>query len=295
MKKVSIVVLNYKTFGETIECLDSLSKVTYPNFEIIVVDNASGNNSLGQISNALKGRGRRYGYVGSFNVGDAIKQESNLILFQSPSNKGFSAGNNWGIKIALGRNADYVMLLNNDTLVEPGFLEPLVEFAEQDITIGAVGPKIVGVDGNVDPACARKRISFWGYCRWLYYAQRICDKVFNRTHVDTQFYSDYKYDVPKKVDKLSGACILLRATSFEKTGLLDENVFLMYEEAILTEKFIKNALCSYIVPASSILHKGSGTISKEPSRAIAAIIATSRCYYMRNYRHWNAFQRLLLS
>lgn len=293
-EKVAIIVLNYKTYGDTNECLDSLVKVTYPNVDVIVVDNASGNGSLEQIEKHLVAANVSFGRVGVADVSAAAACPQRIVLFPSPENRGYSAGNNWGIRIACAREADYVMILNNDTIVEPGFLQPLVNQFAEDTATGAVGPRLVGLDGKIDRCCARGRMSFWGYCRWLRTLLRIFCPKLDVEDFFGYFYKGYAFDCPKCVNKLSGACFMLSQSAIDKVGLLDETPFLMLEEAILAEKLTNAGLNSYVVPASSIIHKGSGTISKEPSAFIQRKIKESRCYYFKNYRHWNVVQRWIV-
>jgi len=130
-KKVGIVVLNYKNYEDTIACLRSLAEITYQNTEIIVVDNDSQNDSLEYIRKDLVCRHVPYCMF----VEDSIDTHSysvseNTILLQSDSNRGYAAGNNIGIRLALERKADYILILNNDTVVEKNFIEPLVQYAE---------------------------------------------------------------------------------------------------------------------------------------------------------------------
>ena len=114
---VSIVSINYDHPEVTCAMLESMRKVTYPNVEVIVVDNASPNDNPA-----------------------IIKQKYPEVVFiQSEKNLGFPGGNDLGIRQAKGK---YIMLLNNDTEVVPGFLEPLVAKMENDPTIGIVSPKI---------------------------------------------------------------------------------------------------------------------------------------------------------
>ncbi|MES2111630.1 MAG: glycosyltransferase family 2 protein, partial [Bacteroidota bacterium] len=113
---VSIISVNYNTDAVTVEMLRSLQLITYPNFEVIVVDNASAVDA-------------RY-----------IAQEFPAITFiLNPKNEGFAGGNNRGIEKAKG---DIILLLNNDTEVEPGFLEPIIDLFNNDPAIGIVSPKI---------------------------------------------------------------------------------------------------------------------------------------------------------
>ena len=118
--RVYIILLNYNGYKDTIECIESLHKVSYSNFSIVVVDNDSQDNS----ENILR------------------KQYPQHTIIQSGSNLGFAGGINIGIQHALCQGADYILLLNNDTIVEPNFLEPLIIEAEKTDGVGIVGGKI---------------------------------------------------------------------------------------------------------------------------------------------------------
>lgn len=292
MKKVGIVVLNYKNYTDTIECLDSLFAITYPNVEIVVVDNDSKNESLAAIAEALKKQGKEYARLDEATLNSCGDVRTNTILFQAPSNRGYAAGNNWGIRTALLRNAEYVLILNNDTVVQQGFLEPLVAFAEGDPRIGAVGPKIMKLDDTVDQCCARKRASYWG---WVQRMSCLSILVPAKRKEALRFYRyEYAFNVPKKVDILSGSCMLLKAGTIQRVGLLDETTFLNLEEFILCEKLRKAEMGSYIVPESVILHKVGGSIKSEPSAFLKRVTRDSRRYYFRRYRGWGLVRREFL-
>ena len=121
MPKVVIILVNYNGFTDTVDCLKSLKLVNYPNNEIIVVDNGS----------TVVPDPEDIRYI-----------RENALLLESNSNLGFSGGNNIGIKEALNLAADYILLLNNDTVVEPDFLIELVKVAEKKKNVGIVGGKI---------------------------------------------------------------------------------------------------------------------------------------------------------
>src|SRR5512137_3063861 len=108
--KVSIVILNWNGLADTRECLRSLQQVTYPNCEIILVDNASSGDDVRLLTDEF---------------GDSVR------VVRNEKNYGFAAGNNIGIKFALDHSSpDYVFLLNNDTTLAPDFLDELVTAAE---------------------------------------------------------------------------------------------------------------------------------------------------------------------
>ena len=117
--KVSIIILNWNGLKDTIECLESLRKITYPNYEVIIVDNGSSGNDPDVLEQKYK---------------DYIR------LIRNKENLGFAGGINIGIKYAFKKKADYILNLNNDIIVEKNFLEPLVEDMLKDERIGITGP-----------------------------------------------------------------------------------------------------------------------------------------------------------
>ena len=119
--KVAIVILNWNGLADTLECLDSLQKIVYPNYVVVVIDNGSNGND----AEIIKKKFGDFVFV--------IEEEKNL---------GFAGGCNEGIRWALHSGAKYVLLLNNDTVVDPNFLIELVNVAQNDPQIGIVGPKV---------------------------------------------------------------------------------------------------------------------------------------------------------
>lgn len=292
MKKVGIVVLNYKNYEDTIECLDALFEITYPNTEIIVVDNDSQNDSLEFIHKHLAERQTPHCQIaeGSDDAYRAVSER--VILIQSGRNGGYSAGNNVGIRVALARSADYVLILNNDTLPAPGFLEPLVDYAETHNDVGVVGPKVLREDGTIDPSAFR-RITLGFYL----FGQGIPGLLFpNSRWAKRAIYRDegYAYDYPREVDIVSGSCLLIRKRVFDRTGLLDENAFLYLEEYILCERLRAAAMTAAIVPAAEIVHKRHKSTSACKKRLLRGINRASRYYYLTHYRHYPRWGAALL-
>ncbi len=290
--KVGIVVLNYRNYEDTIRCLTSLARVTYPNHEIIVVDNDSQNNSLEHVRRFLAGQSVAIALIGETEIEGSGQLAERVILLQSSRNGGYAAGNNLGIRIALERKADYVLILNSDTEVVADFLEPLVSYAEAHPPVGSVGPKVLNRDGSISRACARRRPCPWAY--FFYFGLGGLLAPNNRWARRYYYLGEYAFDHPREVDLLSGCCMLLRSDSIRRVGLLDENTFLLQEEVILHEKFRKAGLTSAVVPASTIIHKHGGARSTEPSQVTQQAKRESIAYYLSEYRHLNRWVVFLI-
>jgi GT2 family glycosyltransferase len=215
---VSIVSVNYDQPKVTCEMLASLCKVTYPNFEILVVDNASPNNSP-----------------------DIIKEmypEIQLII--SEKNLGFAGGNNIALKQARG---DYILLLNNDTEVQPNFLDSLVELMESDQKIGITSSKILYFyENNI--------IQYAGIPP--------LHPITSRGGSDGDKEVDLgQYNEIKETYYPHGACMMIRKSVLKEVGLLYEGYFLYYEEYDFAERVRKAGYKIYYQPNSCILHKES--------------------------------------
>lgn len=156
--RVSCVVLNWNGWSDTLECIGALEKCSYPNLNIIVVDNGSTDDSVARIKSA----------------------HPNILLLESERNLGFSGGNNLGIRQAFVLGADYVWLLNNDAKPAPDALCELVTKALSDGRIGAVASICYYADNpSTVQAWAGSRVNLWiGY-------GRLCTKP----HQDDWFHS----------------------------------------------------------------------------------------------------------
>jgi len=205
--------------------LESLEKVDYPNFEVLVVDNGSKEEERVQIKEYHVSR---------------IKYQ---VLWNS-ENFGFAGGNNVGIKYALEHGADYVMLLNNDAIAAPDFLTELSKAAESDPTFGILGSRIYkyGTDevvfdgGKVNP--------------WLTKAEHSTYNLQPTTY--------------NLVNYITGAAMLVRAELIEKIGLMREEYFLYYEDVDWCISARRAGYKCVLVPTSKVWHKVSAT-NKEGS------------------------------
>jgi GT2 family glycosyltransferase len=220
---VSIVSVNYDQPEVTCEMLASLEKVTYPNFETLIVDNASPTKSLNIIREKYP--------------------EIQLII--SEKNLGFAGGNNIAIKQAKG---DYILLLNNDTEVKPDFLESLVELMESDKKIAIVSSKILYFyENNI--------IQYAG-------ASPINSITSRGRHYGYKEIDTGQLDKVTETSYPHGACMMIRKSVLEELGLLYEGYFLYYEELDFAERVKRAGYKIYFQPNSSILHKESISTGK---------------------------------
>ncbi len=224
--KVSIILLNWNGIKDTSECLESLKKIDYPNFDVIVVDNNSDGNEAEEIKNKF---------------GDFVSH-----VMVNIENLGFSGGNNVGIKQALENNSDYLLLLNNDTIVESDFLSKLISNKDFSDKIGVFTPMITyyndkntiwSAGGRINKIRA-SGITFWP----------------NK--------NSENYILNKLCEFASGCCMLIKKEVIEKVGLLDEKYFLYLEDTDYCQRVISSGYKVLYVGSSRIYHKVFSTTAK---------------------------------
>lgn len=225
--KVYIVILNYKTWTDTIECVESLLQLDYTNFNIVIVDNNSPNDSVIQIEAWLKSRSVIEKELPSTTFSFQVLQEieimskslSKVTLIKSISNKGYAFGNNIGLKYALQLDiCDFLWILNNDTIVAPNCLSELVAYYDSKNNIGVLGARVMhyyspmiiqGVAGRYNPIVGK--------------SSHVGDGVKNIDELPKyQAFLDYDY--------VMGVSMFVSKSYCHEVGLLNEMYFLYFEE-----------------------------------------------------------------
>jgi GT2 family glycosyltransferase len=237
--RVFVIVLNWNGWRDTLECLGSLEKLDYPNYEVVVVDNCSTDGSVARIREAYP----------------------DVTLLQSGVNLGFAGGNNVGIRYALGREADYVWLLNNDTVAAPSALREMVDVALRDAGVGAVGSVLHYADEpDRIQAYGGGRVSLWsGISR----------------HFTTL--------VPdEKLHYLAAASLLVRREVLERVGLLDDGFFLYWEDTDYAFRVRKAGYWLAVAPGASVWHKESATLGKK-SAVLDTYFSASAVLFFRKH------------
>lgn len=225
-KLVSIVIINWNGIADLKDLLPTLGKVTYNNFETIIVDHGSTDGSISYIK----------------------KNYPKVKLLEKKKNLGFALGNNVGVEVAKG---EYVLLLNNDTIVKPNFLDLLVE-AIKDKKIGVVQPKIIFADSKKLQS-AGTYLTSSGFLYHLGFNKDANDKKYNKTY---------------EIFSANGSCMLIKKEVIEKVGLFDEDFFLYFEE---TDFCWRVWLAGYTInyaPKAEIFHKGGKATKTLPSSFI---------------------------
>jgi len=267
MPRVSIIILNWNGWEDTLECLESLYQLDYQNFRVIVVDNASNDDSINQIAKYCSGNipieSRFFKYKSEnkpinfheFNTSD-IKfidpseisvmrdsLENTLCLLKNGNNDGFAIGNNIGIDFALRYlDPDFLLLLNNDTVVETNFLRKLVEISYSDNNIGVTSPEIFEY---YDP----KKIQYSSDKFNFYLGTIIPSK---KGPINGFMESD----------TVCGASMGIKREVIAKIGYLPTDYFMLWEDIDYSINVKRQGfLCGY-AHGSKIWHKGSVSLGK---------------------------------
>ena len=246
-KKVSIILVNYKNYKDTIKCLDSLKKVMYQNLSIIVVDNNSKDDSF-----------------------EILKEyeDDRIIVMESGFNGGFAFGNNFGIRKALENDSDYVLLLNNDTVVDSDFLMPLLQVAENDKHAGIV----------------TSRIMFYPDTDRIWYAGGKVDwNNLRANHCGLGEKISEKFSQKSTVDFASGCCMLIPKNTIKEVGLLPEEYFMYYEDMDYCIMVADKGLKIEYVPESVIYHCVSSSSGGDGSPFTVEWQARARRIFWKKY------------
>lgn len=270
--KVSTIVLNYKNLSATLDCIDSLKNCVTKSFllEVIVVDNGSDDGS------AL-----------------ALSKIKDIELVENQKNLGFAGGMNSGIKYAIKRNSDYVVLLNNDTTVDKMLLENLLKGArEADI----ISPKIYFAPGY-EFHKSRYKESERGKVIW-YAGAKIDWQNILGVHTDVDEVDHGQFNKNKFVDLATGCCMLIKREVIEKIGYLDEKYFLYLEDMDYCVRAAKNNFKIMFVANAIVWHRNAASAGGSGSELQDYYISRNRLLFATKYASLNIklalFKHLLL-
>jgi GT2 family glycosyltransferase len=215
---VAIIIVNWNSYEMTSQCLVSLRSLEYPYFKTVVVDNGSTDGSA-----------------------DRLQIEfPEIILLKNQENRGFTGGNNSGIIYAIQNNFEYLMLLNNDTIITPSFLTSLIKRIDSTLSIGAIQPKIMynydrSVIWNAGTALNKFLFTF---------------KTIGENEKDKGL-----YDKAGEIPWITGCCFLVRTDIIKEIGPLDDKFFIYYEDVDWSLKIRNHSHKLWYEPKAVIYHE----------------------------------------
>lgn len=220
MPTVGIVISNYNGWQDTVQCLQSLQKQTFTDFEIILLDDASPNDSVAQLGAHLP---------------------QNTVFLPQSQNLGFAAANNVGIRRALADGCDWVLLLNNDTVAAPDFLQNLLA----NTPAGAVScPKMLFMDPPDE----------------IWFAGGALDRATGKVkHLGGHQKDGPAFSQPQQVSFITFCCVLLPRAVIERVGFLDETLFMYCEDVDYCLRLADAGVPLWFLPQAKIWHKAGGS------------------------------------
>jgi GT2 family glycosyltransferase len=264
--KIIIIILNWNGWEDTIECLESVYQINYPNYEVILVDNNSQDDSIKKIREHFSNKTNLKSQIKDLNIKlleyeektfnsinrDEKRLDQKLIILKNSKNYGYAKGNNIGMKIALKIfYPDYILLLNNDTIVDKNFLKELINATKNQEKVGIFAPKILNAN-NRHVLDSTGHIISWG---------RVVDRGSKK--IDKN-----QYDNRIEVIGAKGAACLYKREMLESIGLFREDLVTQYEDAEFSWRAYINSWKAIYVPQSIVYHKIGRSIKKEDSKLL---------------------------
>lgn len=252
--ELSICVVSWNVKEHLERCLRSVVESSGPEDETIVVDNASRDGSADMVSSLFP----------------------SVRLIRSGRNIGFAAGANLALTAARGR---YLLLLNPDTIVQPGAFREMVSFLDRCLRAGAAGCRLLEPDGRIQPSVR----SFPTYATAL---ERFT--ILGRLHLlpgvrRRYFRAGFDYGTAGEVDQVMGAALFLRRTALDEVGPLDERFYLYFEEVDLCRRLRSAGWSICYNPAASIVHLGGASFDQVAGQARLRLL-NSQLEYLKKHR-----------
>jgi GT2 family glycosyltransferase len=276
MIKISAVILNWNQADLTIACLNSLlsakrgKEIT---LEIILVDNHSNEETITKL--------KKYFDQARF---QKRSQKVSFVLIENKDNLGFTGGNNRGIKQALKNGADYIFILNNDTVIAPDCLITLVKAAGDHPKVGIFSPKIYYAPGF---EFYQDRYADSEKGKVIWYAGGEVDWVnVLGCHLGVDEVDQGQFDEQKEIFFATGCAFLSRREVFEQISLFDERFFLYLEDLDFSLRAIKAGFRVLFVPGAVVYHKNAASSGGSGSRLQNYYLTRNRLLFGFKHGYW---------
>ena len=270
-KKAITIILNYNTWDETVDCIESILN-SFPRMFVLVVDNCSLEDSTEKFNNY-------------------VKNKSNVRIIKAQENKGYSAGNNVGLKYALENNFDYIFISNSDIIVRDDAIEKMIDLSESIENCGLVGPHIYNKRDEFVPFLLICKKDFSVKIKNM--ALKIPGAKFFLKKFIKSFIISNEIDNPLEVFSVHGSFYLMTRECAEYLYPLDERTFLYEEEPIIGCKLEKSKFKAVLCPFTHVNHL-AGVSTKGMSPFAFRCMTDSEQIYSRNYIGCTKFQANIL-
>ena len=274
LSKVDVIILNYKNWKDTVECLDSLYEAVGVTYRTIIVDNFSNNDSVNEICSYLERKIPEYQILSQAELDEGtFFPDKKAYFICSQDNLGYGGGNNLGIKLSQYLSAaDYMFVLNNDTILDKYALSYLVEKMENNKDCYICGSKIYYYDSSYTSRVVQ---CYAGakFNTWLMTSSYINDEYIK---------NNAECNIEDELDYISGAAMFIRKDFFLNHGLFDTNFFLYFEEMDLASRLGKNEFLGYC-SKSVIYHKEGASIGSSSNVKLKTGLSDYHSFRSRLY------------
>lgn len=270
--KVAIIIVNYNDVDDTIKYVETISNYNVIN-RIVVVDNLS--TTIGAFENLKK------------------LENEKVKVIQSEKNGGYDYGNNVGVKYldSLGEKYDYIIVSNPDISVSEEAINKCLNILESDEKIAVIAPRMFNKENKPIRRSSWKMRTFW---LDVVHSTRILELLFYKVLRGGEYLEkDYQNEL-LEVEAISGAFFIIRNKTLREIGLLDENVFLFYEEDILAKQLAEKGYKTISLNSEKFIHFESQTIGKTFNyyKKMRQLFI-SKMYYHKTYNKINVVQVLV--
>jgi GT2 family glycosyltransferase len=252
---VSVVIVNWNTCDLLHQCIRSVYEQGSSNYEVIVVDNGSSDDSINMVR-------REFGQV---------------KLLTNPTNRGFAAANNQGIALAKGR---YILLLNSDTIVLDNAIEKTVVYADRHPDTAVTGCRILNPDGTLQNSC----FMFPSILNWFLFSTYLY-RLFPRSRFfGREQMTWWARDDSREVDVVTGCYMLVRKEAIDQVGPMDERFFMYAEETDWCYRFKAKGWKNRFTPEAAIIHIGGASAGRLGAWRAQM---TNRSFVRYMFKHWS--------
>lgn len=272
MKKVFISIINFNGKKNTLECLKSIDNLnmTGVDLNVVLIDNASKE---------------------KLDIEEKILKNASLKIILNEKNLGFSGGHNVGINYALSNNADYIVILNNDTILDKNLVYELLNAFDKDLKIGIISPKIYFAKGFEFHKDRYKR-EYLGNVLWYAGGDMDWNNVIGK-HRGVDEVDKGQCDIEREIDFSSGCCMAVKKEVFEKVGFLNEKYFLYYEDNEYSQRVKRTGYKVVYTPKAVLWHKNAGSAGGSGSNLQDYYITRNRLLFGLAYAPLKARLALL--
>lgn len=262
---IGIVILNYNTWNETIKCCETIEKyVTQEKYCIYVVDNCSPK----KMNNLQEKK---------------LKSNSNIKYISSKENRGYSAGNNIGVRQALLDDCEYILICNSDIEFVDNSIEKMCNYFKKNASVGIVGPQIYNVDNEFQPFMMKTKLTAIGKLKNMLLKTKAAPLV---KSFKESFYIEKELTAPNLVFGVMGCCFMMSKACAEYLYPWDERTFLYEEEYIIGSILEKSDFDVYVIPSTHVIHAEGKSTGGMSDFAFQCFI-NSEQLYLREYLKTN--------